>query len=127
MQVDRKHFKEEGYNILRNVVPPEQLQQMRDGIEHMVNRRKEVSAQKRMPNEPPGGAWEASGQPRLQFYADCDAESAFTIEFFLHENTLVLCQSLIDGYSRLSLIRASSVVNCHLTVARCAFLLFCHA
>jgi ectoine hydroxylase-related dioxygenase (phytanoyl-CoA dioxygenase family) len=97
MQVDRKYFKEEGYNILRNVVPPEQLQQMRDGIEHMVNRRKEVSAQKRMPNEPPGGAWEASGQPRLQFYADCDAESAFTIEFFLHENTLGVCQQLMDA------------------------------
>ncbi len=26
--------------------------------------------------------------------------------------TLVVCQELIDGYSRFNLIRASSVVNC---------------
>ena len=32
---------------------------------------------------------------------------------------LVLCHPSIDGYSFLSLIRASSVVKCHFTVARC--------
>ncbi len=32
---------------------------------------------------------------------------------------LVLCQSLVDGYSLLSLMRASSIVKRHWTVARC--------
>ena len=47
--------------------------------------------------------------------------------FFQVTETLVLCQSVVDGYSFLSLIRASSVVNRHFTVARCSFLRFCHA
>ena len=34
-------------------------------------------------------------------------------------NILVLCQSLIEGYSFLSLIRASSVVNRQWTVVPC--------
>ncbi len=42
-------------------------------------------------------------------------------------SALVLCQSSIDGYSFLSLMRASSVVNRHWTVARFSFLWFCHA
>ena len=33
--------------------------------------------------------------------------------------SLVLCHWLSDGYNLLSLIRASCVVNRHLTVARC--------
>ena len=32
---------------------------------------------------------------------------------------LVPCQSFFDGYSLFSLMRASSVVNCHFIVARC--------
>ena len=35
------------------------------------------------------------------------------------EEFLVLCQPLIEGYSFLSLIRASSVVNRQFTLARC--------
>ena len=43
MQVNRQQLMDEGYNILRNVVPPDQLQPLRSGIEHMVDRRKELS------------------------------------------------------------------------------------
>ena len=41
MQVDRQQFTEEGYNILRGVVPKAELEPLRRSIEHMVNRRKE--------------------------------------------------------------------------------------
>ncbi len=36
-----------------------------------------------------------------------------------YKKNLVVCQPSVEGYSLLSLIRASSVVNRHLTVARC--------
>ena len=36
-----------------------------------------------------------------------------------HWLNLVVCQPSVAGYSLLSLMRASSVVNRHLTVARC--------
>ncbi len=97
MQVDQLRFTEEGYNILRNVVPTSQLESLRTNIEHMVNRRKEISAQRRLPNEPRGGAWEASAQPRLKFDTDCDEVSASAIEFLLHENTLGVSQQLMAG------------------------------
>ena len=97
MQVDRKKFTEEGYNILPNVVPPDQLDSLRQNIEHMVNCRKEISAQQRTPHEPPGGSWQASAQPRLQFDRDCDARSSATIEFLLHENTLGVSKQLIKA------------------------------
>ena len=96
MQVNRQQLMDEGYNILRNVVPPDQLQPLRNGIEHMVNRRKELSAQRRTPDQPPGGEWAASGQPRLKFSTDCDSESANAIEFLAHENTLGVAQQLMD-------------------------------
>ena len=97
MQVDRNKFTEEGYNILPNVVPPDQLDSLRQNIEHMVNCRKEISAQQRTPHEPPGGSWQASAQPRLQFDRDCDARSSATIEFLLHENTLGVSKQLIKA------------------------------
>ena len=96
MQVNRQQLMDEGYNILRNVVPPDQLQPLRNSIEHMVDRRKELSAQRRTPDQPPGGEWAASGQPRLQFSTDCDSESANAIEFLLHENTLGVARQLMD-------------------------------
>ena len=65
MQVDRQQFGEEGYNILREVVPKAELEPLRRSIEHMVSRRRELSTQRRFPTDPRGGDWESSAQPRL--------------------------------------------------------------
>jgi len=59
MQIERKKFTEEGYNILSNVVPPNQFESWRHNIEHMVNQRKEIVTQQRTPHEPKGGSWQA--------------------------------------------------------------------
>ena len=95
MQVDQQQFTAEGYNILREVVPKAELEPLRCSIEHMVNRRKELSAQRRFPTDPQGGDWESSAQPRLKFDTDCDEMSASAIEFLLHENTLGVSQQLM--------------------------------
>jgi hypothetical protein len=71
MQVDRQQFTEEGYNILRGVVPKAELGALRRSIEHMIDRRKEISAQRRFPTDLQGGDWESSAQPRLKFDIDC--------------------------------------------------------
>ena len=97
MQVDRQQFREEGYNILREVVPKVELEPLRRSIEHMVSRRKELSAQRRFPTDPQGGDWESSAQPRLQFDTDCDEVSGTAIEFLLHENTLGVSQRLMKA------------------------------
>lgn len=95
MQVNRQQLMDDGYNILRNVVPPDRLEPMRNSIEQMVDRRKELSTQRRTPDQPPGGEWAASRQPRLKFSTDCDNTSAGAIEFLLHENTLGVAQQLM--------------------------------
>lgn len=88
---------DQGYILLRNVIPPDHLETLRAGIEHMVAQRREVSAQRRVPGEPPGGAWEASAQPRLSFDRDCDEQSITAIRFLMHENTLGVSRQLMDA------------------------------
>ena len=43
MKVDRTQFMQDGFIILRNVVPPEDLERVRSAVEHMVERRREIS------------------------------------------------------------------------------------
>ena len=57
MHVDLQQFRDEGYLILHNVVPPERLDVMRLAIEWMVDREKVRSAAARQPGDPLGGAW----------------------------------------------------------------------
>lgn len=97
MQIDRQQFMEDGYLILRNVVPPGLLDPVRAAVEHMVEGRRQLSTQLRLPNQPPGGTWAAAGQPRLNFANDCDTQSALAVEFLLGETTLGVCRQLIDA------------------------------
>ena len=58
MQVNRTQFMEEGYLVLREVVPPEELDALRESYELMVSRQRDIWTRERGPNEPPGGVWE---------------------------------------------------------------------
>ena len=70
MKVNRTQFMEEGYLVLREVVPPEELDALRESYELMVSRQRDIWARERAPNDPPGGVWETSPQPRLQLGRD---------------------------------------------------------
>ena len=65
MRVDQAQFMEKGYIILRNVIPPDQLDSVRESYEVLVERQKAVWARERQPDDPPGGVWETHQQPRL--------------------------------------------------------------
>ena len=56
MEVDLQKFRRDGYLVLRNVVPPEQLDEIRLLTELMVDREKARSAAQRQAGAPPGGA-----------------------------------------------------------------------
>ena len=91
MQLDRAQFLREGYLILRNVVPPDQLEVLRTTSEVLVERQKLIWARQRQEGDPPGGQWETSNQPRLLVQRQTDLIDAQTrdfVEFWLHENTL---------------------------------------
>jgi ectoine hydroxylase-related dioxygenase (phytanoyl-CoA dioxygenase family) len=89
MKINRDQFLEEGYLILRNVIPPARLEEVRAAHEIMVERQKVIWAQNRGPDDPPGGNWETGMQPRLILHdmgAQIDAQTASIVEIWLHEN-----------------------------------------
>ena len=94
MQVNRERFLEQGYLILRNVVPSNELKGLRKSYEILVERQRAIWARDRLPDDPPGGVWESSPQPRLILNSGrengsplIDRETANAVEFWLHENT----------------------------------------
>ena len=89
MNLNKDQFLEQGYLILRNVIPPERLEELRRAYELMVERQKVIWAQNRGPDDPPGGAWETGTQPRLILHnmgPQMDKRTASTLEIWLHEN-----------------------------------------
>ncbi len=97
MQVDRQQFLDQGYLVLRGVIPPAQLHQVRADFEALVERQKTIWAQERAPGDPPGGVWETQRQPRLVSYNTLiDAETASTVEIWLQENTLGVSRQLLS-------------------------------
>jgi ectoine hydroxylase-related dioxygenase (phytanoyl-CoA dioxygenase family) len=97
MRVDSGQFLEDGFLVLREVVPAAQLEGLRAGFETLVERQREVWARERAPEDPPGGAWETSAQPRLVFQTLVDRETADTVAFCLHGNTLGVSRQLMQA------------------------------
>ena len=89
MKFSRDQFLEEGYVILREVIPPRQLDGLRRAYELLVERQKEIWARERGPDDPPGGVWETHAQPRLNLgllASQIDAQTIGAVEIWLHEN-----------------------------------------
>lgn len=100
MHVNRTQFLEEGYLVLREVVPPEELNALRESYEFLVSRQREIWAKERAPDEPPGGVWENSAQPRLHLSREplaslVDEKTASAVEIWAHENTQGVSSELL--------------------------------
>ena len=65
MHIDRDRFLEEGYLILPQVIPPKDLGPLRQSCERLLDQQQAVWAQQRGSDDPPGGEWEKSSQPRV--------------------------------------------------------------
>ncbi|MCY3899919.1 MAG: phytanoyl-CoA dioxygenase family protein [Caldilineaceae bacterium] len=97
MQVSREQFMEQGYLVLREVIPPERLEQVRADFETLVGRQRKIWAQERGPDDPPGGVWETNPQPRLVSYDKLiDDTTASTVEVWLQESTLGVSRQLLS-------------------------------
>ena len=95
MDTDPQAFRQNGYVILRNVVPPDQLAALRDCFETLVEKQKRIWAERRGPTDPPGGVWETSAQPRLVFNEVIDSQTAAAGDFCLHDHTLGVSRRLM--------------------------------
>ena len=76
MEVDLQKFRDEGYLILENVVPPEKLQDLRLTVELMVDREKTRSVADCKDGDRRGDDWYKSAQPRIGLDS-ITAETAF--------------------------------------------------
>jgi hypothetical protein len=94
----------DGYVILKNVVPPDQLQPLRDSVETLLDRQVAESVAQRKASEPPGGQWELQPNPTLIVSDFVDAETENVIEFMLHDNTLGLSKRLCTAEAAAPLI-----------------------
>ncbi len=102
MKVNRTQFMEEGYLVVREVVPPKELDALRESYELMVSRQREIWSRERSPNDPPGGVWETSAQPRLLLGRDplaghVDEKTASAIEIWAHENMQGVSSELLGA------------------------------
>lgn len=98
MLLDRDRFLEDGYLILRNVIPPDTLDALRTSYETLVERQRAIWARDRQPQDPPGGAWETAAQPRLLLHQTpelIDEQTAKAVEFWLHDHTLGVSRELL--------------------------------
>ena len=92
MKVNPQQLLDDGYIILREVIPPDQLDQLRASFEVLVERQKEIWAREQVPS-----VWETGGQPRLVHFQNLiDEGTADTVEAWLHENTLGVSRQLMS-------------------------------
>ena len=97
MHVDREQFLDQGYLILRNVIAPHKLDEVRTSYEALVEKQKVVWARDRGPDDPPGGLWETHQQPRLNLESPglVDRSTRSAVEVWLQETTLGVARQLL--------------------------------
>lgn len=98
MGIDRDQFIDQGYIILRNIIPSNKLRDMRASSEIILERQKRIWASEMSPSDPPGGIYETARQPRvvMELPGLIDAKTANVVEdFWLANKTLDIAEQLL--------------------------------
>lgn len=85
MNPKRAQLLSDGYVILRQVVPPEQLDRLRSDIETVVARQRAGDPE-----------WDRTSQPRASIVDQVDASTIGAFEFLLHPNTHGVSAEVLD-------------------------------
>ena len=72
IETEREQLLKDGFVIRRGMIPPEELTELQEAVEVRVEEVKARAIRERKPDEPEGGFWEATGQPRVGWSADMD-------------------------------------------------------
>ena len=96
MQIDRGKFLEDGYLLIRKVVSPNQLAQLRLTTELLVDRSKVRSIEGKR-NDPRGSRWYSSIQPRVEIDQTVDNETSDIVDFLLGTSVHGLSHALMDA------------------------------
>ena len=82
-QVDPREFIDQGFVVVRNLIPPDQLDSLRAGFEMQFENQRLLEAARRKPDDPPASWWENSRQRRVWPEKTVDELSAHVIDFLL--------------------------------------------
>ncbi|MEE2833626.1 MAG: phytanoyl-CoA dioxygenase family protein [Candidatus Latescibacterota bacterium] len=85
MNANRDEFLDQGFVIVRKLIPPDELETLRIAYEILVDRQREVWRREVAKGDPPGGVWEIAPQPRLNLCREPgihDASTALAVEFW---------------------------------------------
>jgi ectoine hydroxylase-related dioxygenase (phytanoyl-CoA dioxygenase family) len=100
-QIDRDRFLEEGYLVVHGVIPPGDLDAVREAYERLVDVQRGIWAETRAAGDPPGGMWETHRQPRLHLSRRplshrIDRSTARAVEMWLSEGAHGVSSALLD-------------------------------
>jgi ectoine hydroxylase-related dioxygenase (phytanoyl-CoA dioxygenase family) len=82
-RIDLEEFVQNGYVIVRNIIPPDQLDSLRAGFEMQFEKQRQIEAARRKPDDPPANWWENSRKRRVLPEKTVDELSAHVIDFLL--------------------------------------------
>jgi len=81
--IDPEEVLENGFAIVRNIVPRDQLDSLRAGFEMQFEKQRHIETAKRSADDPPASWWENSRQRRVFPEQTVDELSAHVIDFLL--------------------------------------------
>jgi ectoine hydroxylase-related dioxygenase (phytanoyl-CoA dioxygenase family) len=108
-QTNREEFVENGYVIVRNMIPPDQLDSLRAGFEMQFEKQRQLEIARRKPDDPPESWWEHSRQRRVLPEKTVDELSAHVIDFLLSAPREISTEMM--GAPRASLFIFNSLNN----------------
>ncbi|MCY4111886.1 MAG: phytanoyl-CoA dioxygenase family protein [Chloroflexi bacterium] len=96
--LNQSKLRRDGYVIVRDVIPADRLDDVREACEGVLDRQREIWRQEAGPDDLPGGVWDMRPQPRVpEFHALVDAETALAVELWLSEPVMSISRELLSG------------------------------
>ncbi len=95
--LNRSLLRRDGYLILRNVIPADEIDAVRTACEGLLERQRDIWRREAGPDDPPGGMWEKHPQPRVPaFERLVDQETARAVELWLSEPIMGVSRELLS-------------------------------
>ena len=95
--LNRSLLRRDGYLILRNVIPADEIDAVRTACEGLLDRQRDIWRRQAGPDDPPGGMWDKHPQPRVPaFERLVDAETARAVELWLSDPIMGTSRELLS-------------------------------
>ncbi len=96
--LNQSRLRRDGYLILRNVIPAERLDAVREACEGLLDRQREIWRHEAGPDDLPGGVWDMRPQPRVPAFENIvDAETALAVELWLSDPIMGASREMLSG------------------------------